>query len=649
MEFARTVNGDDKINDVGGDAPVHDQLSVSKLHSADFKLATMPSLSREVSQKAIEAYFDRFHWFVMLLHEPLFIPKATSILSKTAWKYDELCDVILVMMVAICGLQCVSNDHTWGGHQILQHQAITANGLIQSLLKEVGVHLYEVMMQSRLEAYQIIMLLEVYHVYFGSLNFARHMAGVPTRVAHGLGLHRDDVQDMEEATYQVGIRCWNHAVIGELFASMIYGQPSSLDPVFSRFRTLSELPGEDSAIPKATMALPIISNSTRPLSNLTFHVLKFELYAVVQDILQHFKVLRVQNAISMEDLVTLIHAVGSAEARLQSWRENLPPVFDPKHWGAQEPWTALQTDDMNCTPEVRSSRRKLALQAIILQVLHDSAVILAHRPLLQCRIPVSNNGYSTTQLPRTPDSLQISSEAALRISRRSISPFKHQLALSFMFMHFFTAGVILCVPPIHLPYSELASEAKTGVLAIISAGRAMSSSNSIARHTDRVLTQLYRKTIQREMDGALRYPVQETISPPPHTQQINHILVEQTPRSTDSVLYVNTPSMHNLTVPAPIPPIVQDNTATFANTSSYPTVRGTMSTGTHSEQFTSPSDQPTFSYLQFGSMNQNENVASYLNEHLDEAFGAFEQMYDLNFMGGLAGDMFGNDNTFPGM
>ena len=646
MDFARTVDGDFGIIEVGGGPAESD---IDEPHSDVLKLVTMTPLPREVIEVGIAAFFDRFHWFVMLLHEPFFVKEAAQILSRTAWKLDELCNIMLLFMVTICGFQCVAKDPSWRGHRILQAHSITANCVIRRLLKEVGVHFYDLLTQSKLEAYQTVMLLEIYNVYFGSLTWARHMVGVPVRVADGLGLQRDKAENMDETTYQVGIRCWNHAIVGELFGAMIYGHPSSLDPEFARFKTLSDLPGDEVAIPSSTLALPILRNKRQPVSMLTFHVLKFQLYRVVQMILQQIKILNLQQAISMQDLRGVVQAVDQAEFRLRNWRESLPAVFDPVQWGQPEPWEALHVDDDQCTPEDQACRWRLALQGIILQVLHDAAVILAHRPLLQCRVSmVDNDQASTNRLEQGPESLKISTEAALRISRRPIHHFRHHLALSFVFMHFFTAGVILCVPPIHLPYSPLASESKSGVLRIITASREMSSANSIARHTDQVLTKLYRKTIQREMDGALRQPGADSsvqnLTPAamsldgfdnPVHQTIQADLLRQ--GATNGPIQLPTVGRES-----ELGPTMTQNRDKVAREPS------TLTSEILEQQFGNPTSQPMVSYLQFGSLNRDEPVGygTLLSEHLDEAFGSFEELYDLNFMAGVTGNMFESEDAF---
>ena len=615
MEFAKAVIGDDDINDVGGDASAPGGPEFHGNRSGTFTLITIPMLPPEVINSGIQAYFDRFHWFVLLLHEPSFVARASSISSRTTWAQEELCDVVLVLMVVVLGLQCAANDASWQGHAVLQSHSVDANVVVQCLLKEVGMHLYEVLTWSRIEAYQILMLLDIYHVYFGSLNFARHISCVPAQIAHGLGLHRDKINNVNDIAYQVGIRCWNHAVVGELFAAMMYGKHTSTEHAFSQFRALSEL--DEKPMAELTARLPIIAGNKHEVSVITFHVLKFELYGVIQEMLQRTKALDLGPEISITDLTLLIEAVNLAEARLARWRENLAPVFNPVHWGKSDPWDTLQVEDGDCTAEDRSCRRNLALQGIILQVLHDSAIILAHRPLLQCRISVSD--HPSTGLQHVPDSLGISAQAALRISRVPISRFKHQLALSFVFMHLFTAGVILCVPPTCLPYSQLASESKAGVLAIISASRAMKSTNSIARHTDQLLTKLYQKTMQREMDTALSKPTAESTQWPfPRTGDVSASRPPQ---------LANTETQQSRNIAPTIPsatPATQHSTSTFLN-NNQPMVQRAEETFEPVSWEVDASAHPAFSYALFDSSSQRETVGSNLNEHLEEAFGAFEQ------------------------
>lgn len=385
MEFARMVIGEETLLDPGGDPAISDegdhQIPSS---SSTFNLMTIPMYPTSVFEVAIDAYFERFDWFVMLMHRPSFKSRTKSILGRTTWEERELGDVVLVLIVSVLGIQCAKDDVSWPGHQILDSYSFSPTSVIQSMLREVSVHFYDILSNSQIQSYQILMLLTIYHTYFGSFQFAWNISGIPARAAYGLGLHREKLEDTDEVVRQVGIRCWNHAIVGELFASMIYGRSSTLDPTRTHFRELEQLRDEPD-LPEETSNLPIIADNNG-ISILTFHTLKYKLYSVIWEISQTFDSLRLGHSISVQNFNALIHAVKIADSSLQRYRDTLPAVFDFAQWGAQEPWEVLHYHDTMCTLEELDVRKKLALQGIILQVLHDSAIIFVHRPLLECRV-----------------------------------------------------------------------------------------------------------------------------------------------------------------------------------------------------------------------------------------------------------------------
>lgn len=223
----------------------------------------------------------------------------------------------------------------------------------------------------------------------------------------------------------------------------------------------------------------------------------------------------------------------------------------------------------------------------------------------------------------------------------------------------------MCIPPIHLPYGELASESKAGVLKIISSSRAVSSMNSIARHTDQVLTKLYRKTIQREMDHALRDPGDQGSPLLP----VKHDSVGNAPPSYANGSRTLRRRPPEATSNSPVMPEMDDTaTASFVN--------GEYSIGPDNSPLpvTLPggpdsSTAPVVSYLQFRPQQPFETTGTFLTEHLDEAFGIFDQsksailqlpippkvlehsdrnlsVYEINFQGGTSNDLFGSERNF---
>lgn len=94
MDFAKVVIGDNDIDDVGGGYAPAEPAPSFQHPKKPFHLMTMSSFWPEVINAGIEAYFDRFDWFVLLLHEPTFAKRASVILQTSTWAEEELCDVI---------------------------------------------------------------------------------------------------------------------------------------------------------------------------------------------------------------------------------------------------------------------------------------------------------------------------------------------------------------------------------------------------------------------------------------------------------------------------------------------------------------------------------------------------------------------------
>ncbi|KIW92942.1 uncharacterized protein Z519_06791 [Cladophialophora bantiana CBS 173.52] len=620
MGFAKILLGEDDDSDSPASGAIPGDAGHSATDPQSFGCILTPLPSQTILQVAVDAYFDRVNWYIMLFHQPSFAIRTQNILRRSAWRRDELCDVLLVATVAAVGLRCVEHDKTWKGHQLLEAYSVTAESLVSDLMSQIGSRFYELMLESRIEVFQICMLLTIYHVYFGSSTFAWNVSGVSTRTAYALALHCDKARNTDEVAREVSNRCWNHLVVSDQFSSMIFGRPASLDPAFAQFKKLADL--DDTDLPEGTAALPVLQEPCGTVTFLTYHTLKFELYDIIRQTLQSFRVLQLQSPVSVRDLKALIQVVNTTELMLKQWHENLPAVFKSSRWPADDPWNVLELDQ--CSAEEHSVRRKIGLQGFILQLLYDAARVWAHRPLLKLRISISpREGNVKIGLDDIPDSLGTSVRAALRMSRVPVNEFEGQLAQSFVLMHLFTAGVILCIAPTCQPYSQMASEAKAGVLRIIAACRAIKDESKIAQHTDQMLTRLYKKTMQREMDNALR---------PPDTgitkDRLGQTLAEK--QTQDSAGYPRGPGHGETSMMSsrPTPFQVGAETPSAAIGRGAGTLAALDFDARRADEFP---DQPVVSYLQFESLCHNDRMLSHANEHFDEAYGAFEQMSNLDF------------------
>jgi hypothetical protein len=614
MGFAKIILGeDDDERDSPTSGAIPGDAGCPTSDPQLFRWITTPS--PEVLRVAIEAYFDRVNWYIMIFHRPSFFNQAEDILRRSAWRRDELCDVMLVAIVAALGLRCVEYDATWHGHQFLEAYSLTAKSVGADLMAQIGSRFYEVMLHTQIEAHQICMLLSTYHVYFGSSDFAWNVSGVNTKTAYALALHCDKTQKTDKIAREIGNRCWNHLIVGDQFMSMIFGRPAGLDPAFAQLKSLAEM--DDTELPESVAVLPILQRNRGQVSFLTYHVLKYELYHIIRQALQSFRMLQLQSPASVQDLQALIGILDATETMLARWHDKLPAVFKPSQWSGDDPWNDLRLDQ--CSEEERTVRRKLGLQGLILNLLYDAAIVWAHRPLLKLRISISPaEGKSKLAQVDMPDSLGTSVQAALRMSRAPVQDFEGHLGQSFVLMHLFTAGVILCVAPTCHPYSQMASDAKSGVLKIIAACRATKDESKIARHTDRMLTKLYQKTMQREMDNALRtanVDVHRSRKPQPGMDRPMPSEARSVGAFSPLSKQTSRPQSDILT------PMADSSMASDAQSAGY-----------ESRRVEELPAEPVVSYLQFESFRHPESIHAHIDEHLDEAYGAFEQSKHLTLV-----------------
>ncbi|KAH8803639.1 fatty acid catabolic regulatory protein [Xylogone sp. PMI_703] len=471
-----------------------------------WSLATMRRPPVVVLEALLDAFFDRMHWFILIFHESSFRHAAGHALSNTAWQREELGTVMASLAASVLGLMCVARDPSWTGHALLAEASLEACSLIDALIQEIRFHLLDLLDDCRIETVQVCSLLGAYYMYHASPALAWSVLGMAVRTAYALALHcDDDGQGYDPITVQVRRRTWNHITVSDTFAAMIYGRPVSLDAAFSLVQPLGDLDDTSLGPTLSDHALLASVNDLSPdVTQLTFHVLKFRLYEIIRQALNRFRVLRLQNPISPEDLISLVQAVQYIRSLLEVWRAALPPIFHFEP-GSGEPALGDLANVTDLPPAEQKIHQHLLYQVLTLQVTYDGAVIFVHRPLLEYRIAAgSRQALPSEALQVAAESLHLSVNAALRMSRISVVELEKQFAISFVLMNFFTAGVILCIPPTTWPLSSIAHEAKAGTLRIIRANRNLKHVSQIARHTEQLLTRLLKLSLQLEVDNGLQ-------------------------------------------------------------------------------------------------------------------------------------------------
>ncbi|KAJ5995539.1 hypothetical protein N7481_002516 [Penicillium waksmanii] len=484
QETGRILTGASLPGDVGTANPGEHLWSLQQI-----KMPPTP-----VMISLLDAYFHRVQWFIMLLVEPHFRKTAQDIISRDQWPRRELGSCMLLLAVAAIGLQSVLSDKDWDGYDQMRVHNIDPETLLQGFVAEIRLHLLDVLEDCQVEAVQIPLLLSSYYVFHNSPRLAWTVLGMSLRAAYALDMQNQDTSGTDLIMAETKSRCWNHLVVSDTFTSMVYGRPVSIDYAeVHQLRVLDDL----TLPPDLFTSLPGATDNGNIGKGL-FHVMKTEIYEIVRQTLLRFHRLRLGPIMEDKDLEAIASIVQDSDNALQSWRRNVPQILDFEFWRG-EGWHRLGQEVQESTEAMKEQAETMFLQAALLQLTYDSALIQIHRSLLERKL---RTAYKPV-VDAINRSLVAATAAALRISQIPVHKFRKHFAISFVSMQQFTAGVILCIQPTCLPFSPAALEAKAGVLKIIRASRTESHQNRIARHTEQLLTELLKVTNQREMACAL--------------------------------------------------------------------------------------------------------------------------------------------------
>ncbi|KAG4438284.1 hypothetical protein IFR05_006219 [Cadophora sp. M221] len=492
MGFALSVLGQHVANSSTTSVIPGDVVAASS-RGAIWKLKTLAMPSLPVMEALIEAYFDRCHWFIMVFHRPSFTLRSHELLSQDTWTIQHPKEVLAILVVAAIGLQCVAHDPLSPVQGLLRTSSLDAQVLIDSFLSEIHCNLMDILRDYQIESVQVCLLLGAHYNYHGSPSLGWTFSGLAVRTAYALALHCDIQQNDDQIATQVRHRCWNAVVVADAFATMIFGRPGSIDGAFAQIQPLLDI--DDTA---AT------GHNSSGLDGTVFHMLKFRLYEIIRRAVSQFRLLKLRQPLSPTEFALVTETMESAEASLTAWRATLPSFFDFETLENSEFWLQEKPAPGRTEAGGKNVRKELLLQAASLHLTYHGAIILINRPLIQYKSSqeAMSNSYS---LPphMISKALHSAVSALLKISRTPISHLENHYVISFAFMQFFIAGVILCIPPASLPFCSIAHEAKSGVMRIIKACAKSGGQSRIAKHSETLLTDLLKTSLKREFDNAL--------------------------------------------------------------------------------------------------------------------------------------------------
>ena len=500
IEFARSVFGNEGGRNLTDTSLIPGHAGCPPTNQPwNLQLINLPP--QEIMQALIDQYFDAYHWYVCLFNEYTFRQLADRLQQTvSSWQRKDMSQVLTMLTVALLGLQSGLIDDSWSGHRLFQTMSIDPTKLLRELCLEVRCHMIDVVEDCSLETVQICLLFATFHVYHDSPNLAWVSTSMAVSAVYAQGMQYAKATSNDPNLQQIRSRCWNHTLVADTFGLVVYGRPGLIDAALLGVHELREI--DNSVGDISILNHPLYGQESCP-TMVTFHVLKAKLYRIIRRALDRFKVLQQSHQGSCRGIEGTIEAANDIQSVLTQFRSTFPPLFEWENWKHSDPWK--HAEDSSASKQCQSTWRKLLLQATMIQVLYNGAVILAHRPLLEYKIPSFGQAKpSRYVLDSLRSSLDTAVNAALSISQTPIHRLEGQFCISFFFMHLFTAGVILCMAPASQPLSPMSQHAKSGIVRIIRACREVGSKIRIAQHTEKLLNELLQVTLQREMDNALK-------------------------------------------------------------------------------------------------------------------------------------------------
>lgn len=161
---------------------------------------SLPSL--EVMQILLEEYFDKVHWFSLVIYEPRFRLSFATIEDGFAFNGQKS---FLLLLSTMLGMGAWYRSH--GADKDSHGPSEDWHTWSQTLLQGAERHLTELMDQVSIASVQACILLGSYLVYHGKPNLSFALLGATIRTAQAIGLHRQPLRGTQ-ASIEERKRVW---------------------------------------------------------------------------------------------------------------------------------------------------------------------------------------------------------------------------------------------------------------------------------------------------------------------------------------------------------------------------------------------------------------------------------------------------------
>lgn len=160
----------------------------------------LPTL--EVMQVLSEEYFDKVHWFSLVIYEPRFRPAFATIEDGLALPSQKS---FLLLLSTVLGMGAWYRSHRTDRDVRFPNE--DWHNWSQTLLQGAERHLTELMDHTSIASVQVCILLGSYLVYHGKPNLSFALLGATIRTAQAIGLHRQPLRGTQ-ASIEERKRVW---------------------------------------------------------------------------------------------------------------------------------------------------------------------------------------------------------------------------------------------------------------------------------------------------------------------------------------------------------------------------------------------------------------------------------------------------------
>ncbi|KEF53889.1 uncharacterized protein A1O9_10291 [Exophiala aquamarina CBS 119918] len=259
--------------------------------------------AREVSDRLVQAFFDRLHPNYILFHRGTFHTRYDSIWQRSpVYRYDRepgwLCSLFMVFVF---------------GAQLLEHDGLEdAAGLQRKFLRHVRERFHHLALTANLPNVQALLLLQLYEHNAGERNTSWILLGQAARMSIALGMHREGTSHNFDAIERNTRRMvWFTLYSFEQYTSLSLGRPSTIKALEVNVQLPDESVLDGSDYP------PDYINHASKLMDLTSKV-------------RHFATAASPNCFDDLFLISMVDSLNIISKELKGWYTRLPRHLRPE-------------------------------------------------------------------------------------------------------------------------------------------------------------------------------------------------------------------------------------------------------------------------------------------------------------------------------